>query len=289
MLSEPPPVVLRPTDPFDFSQTSLQDYRDCPRRFQLRWLMRLGWPAAPAEPLREYEEHQRRGLRFHRLAEQALSGLPEGLLEISARNDPDPLVARWWGHFRDLLPTLRQGSALPEVVLSAPLSEALPSPQRLTAKLDCLHLPGDGRVVIYDWKTIQGRTRRETLEQRLQTAVYAVLVQRGAAHLNQGQPVEPVKLEMVYWFAEHPHQPETFRFTTVWLEDAWQRITRLVAEIHAHEEAVFPLTPNRRHCRFCQYRSLCERGEAGGVNELEEDPSSEEIYLDFDQIGEIAF
>jgi len=31
--------------PFTFSQSSLQDYYDCPRRFELRYLSRLIWPA----------------------------------------------------------------------------------------------------------------------------------------------------------------------------------------------------------------------------------------------------
>ena len=35
---------------FAFSQSSLQDYMDCPRRFQLRYLDRLIYPAAESEP-----------------------------------------------------------------------------------------------------------------------------------------------------------------------------------------------------------------------------------------------
>ena len=37
-------------DDFHFSQGSLQDYVDCQRRFQLRYLMKLAWPAVDAEP-----------------------------------------------------------------------------------------------------------------------------------------------------------------------------------------------------------------------------------------------
>ena len=39
---------------FHFSQGSLQDYVDCPRRFQLRYMMKLAWPAVEAEPAVEY-------------------------------------------------------------------------------------------------------------------------------------------------------------------------------------------------------------------------------------------
>jgi hypothetical protein len=50
------------------SQSSLQDYNDCPRRFELRYLQRLAYPAIETEPALENEKHQREGEFFHRLA-----------------------------------------------------------------------------------------------------------------------------------------------------------------------------------------------------------------------------
>ncbi|MBA4379648.1 MAG: hypothetical protein C0393_03000 [Anaerolinea sp.] len=62
--------------PFTFSQSSLQDYADCPRRFQLRYIEELAWPAVESEPALENERHQQEGLFFHRLVQQRLVGLP---------------------------------------------------------------------------------------------------------------------------------------------------------------------------------------------------------------------
>ena len=45
-----------PSD-FQFSQNNLQDYIDCPRRFELRHLQRLQWPAPQTEPIIEQERH----------------------------------------------------------------------------------------------------------------------------------------------------------------------------------------------------------------------------------------
>ena len=42
---------------FQFSPSSLQDFNDCPRRFQLKYLENLSWPAPSAEPALEYEEY----------------------------------------------------------------------------------------------------------------------------------------------------------------------------------------------------------------------------------------
>ena len=63
-------------DNFQFSQGSLQDYVDCRRRFQLRYLERRAWPALQTEPAIEAERHMRLGALFHRLVQAYLLGVP---------------------------------------------------------------------------------------------------------------------------------------------------------------------------------------------------------------------
>ena len=57
---------------FQFSQASLQDYVECARRFQLRYVERVAWPAPQAQPIFEYEQRLERGQVFHRLVQQQL-------------------------------------------------------------------------------------------------------------------------------------------------------------------------------------------------------------------------
>ena len=45
---------------FVFSQSSLQDYVDCARRFELRYIDELRWPAVVAEPSETHEAHMQR-------------------------------------------------------------------------------------------------------------------------------------------------------------------------------------------------------------------------------------
>jgi hypothetical protein len=73
------PLIAIPS-PFTFSQSSLQDYSDCPRRFQLRYIEQLQWPAVEAEPVMENEHHQQEGQLFHRMVQQHRIGLPDGKL-----------------------------------------------------------------------------------------------------------------------------------------------------------------------------------------------------------------
>ena len=47
---------------FGFSQSSLQDYSNCPPHFQLHYLDRMAYPAAESEPALE-NEHVRREVR----------------------------------------------------------------------------------------------------------------------------------------------------------------------------------------------------------------------------------
>ena len=62
---------------FQFSQRSLQDYTDCQRRFQLRYLEQLAWPAVESEPLSDHERQMQAGAAFHRLVQRFLVGIPD--------------------------------------------------------------------------------------------------------------------------------------------------------------------------------------------------------------------
>src|SRR5512137_277059 len=121
---------------FAFSQTSLRDYADCPRRFQLRYVLEQPWPAVASEPLLERERLAELGRRFHQMAHQHTAGLPTDQITASA-GLPD--LMRWWQNYlnappRDLPSALRRA----EVMLAAPLGK-----HRLAAKYDLLALePG---------------------------------------------------------------------------------------------------------------------------------------------------
>ena len=282
--------TLNPVRPFDFSQASLQDYRDCRRRFQLRYLEQRHWPAPQAEPIRENEIAIRRGVRFHRLAQQALLGVPAELLASAAQADPDPMLAAWWDAFAALLPSLQDGRRSVETLLAAPLGAQLGN-HRLLAKYDLIQIFEDGRAVIYDWKTSPHRPRRANLQERPQTKVYPFLLTFAGAGLNGGKPILPEQIEMTYWFAAHPAQPETFHYSAAHLTRDRDEIQDLVKEIAALGEKDFDKTDDEKRCRFCVYRSLCARGvEAGSMDEIDAPEEAEgEIEIDFDQISEIGF
>ena len=265
------------------SQSSLQDYMDCARRFQLRYLEKLSYPAVESEPALENEKHQQEGEYFHRLVQQYLIGIPSEQISKLANSAN---LQRWWENFL-AHPGIRAhkelGSLYTETTLSAPLQNF-----RLVAKYDLITVH-DGKVTIYDWKTYRKRSRNEWLKGRMQTRVYPALMVHAGAHLNNGKPFEPEQIEMVYWFADFPDEPARFTYTSAQYQRDWDTLLKLADEIISASS--YPLTEDRQKCVFCNYRSYCERGtQAGDVEQAEAEMEAEELFdVNFEQIGEIAF
>lgn len=278
-------MALPPT--FQFSQNSLQDYTDCQRRFQLRYLLRQPWPAVNTEPLAEYERLLELARRFHQLAQRHSVGLPE--IDLT-RSIDDSDLRRWWRFYMESPPPdLPAAVRRPEVTLSAPLGG-----YRLTARYDLLALEPGRRAVVVDWKTNQKRPDSAALVTRLQTRVYPyVLVEAGTA-LNGGVPLSPEQVKMVYWFAEFPAQPEILPYNAPQYAADGAYLADLVGRIADHAESggeEWPLTPDNRHCRFCNYRSLCDRGVLPGpLAEFDADQALEiSLAYDFEETEEIEY
>lgn len=276
------------TDGFQFTQSNLQDFQECRKRFQYRYLQKIAWPAIESEPAIEFERMVQRGTQFHRLAHQRLVGIPEEAL-VSAIQDPEIMV--WWENFRIFL--ARSGldgwSILrPEFSLTAAWGH-----YRLAAKYDLIASRGDGTFLIFDWKTAQHRIAREALSKRIQTRLYPCLLVLAGEGLNQGNPIDPQKVEMTYWYAAFPDQPVRFPYSDLQFEKDRVFIDRLVDEIASMPEDKFFLTSDQNRCAYCRYRSLCNRGEtAGELDEMQRstvDGNEFDFEIDLDQIAEIEF
>jgi hypothetical protein len=273
-----------PSD-FSFNQASLQDYVDCRRRFQLRYLLCLAWPAIEAEPALEHERLLRSGAALHRLIQQHILNVPAARLTRSVK---DADLKRWWHNYLQHPLTNLPTERYPEIILSAPIGN-----YRIVAKYDLLAIEPGQRVVIVDWKTSLRRPSHNRLTQRMQTRVYRHLLIRAGSHLNCGDPLRPEMVEMIYWFANHPEIPEHLLFdeSLYNADDAF--LTALIKEIENLRGDEFNLTDQEFQCSYCQYRSLCQRGVGAGViNEMrgELEPGEDlEFDLDFDHISEVEF
>ena len=273
-----------PTD-FQFSQSSLQDYLDCARRFELRCILKQKWPAVQTEPVMEFERHMQIGTRFHRLVHQHILGIPDDVLEAGIA---DPDLLKWWQVFlkADPLKDLPH-SRLPEYRLAATFEG-----HRLVAQYDLLGIKTGQSAVILDWKTSSRRPLSIYLQERIQSRLYPFLLVLAGERLNGSTPFEPEQIEMRYWFPSAPDRPEVIGYTKDKHEGNKELFAGLISEIKATQDGYFLLTGDERKCKFCEYRSLCERQvKAGDWKETDDSDLSSPMntILDIDQIGDMIF
>lgn len=268
-------------DDFVFSQSSLQDYADCPRRFELRYLLGQRWPAPEVDDMLALEQQTAQGELFHHLVQQHQAGVPTALFE---RYITDEEVRRWFVSYLASglteLPSRRRA----EVSLTVPLGD-----YALTAKFDLLALD-DTHAVIVDWKTTSHLPKPDALRRRWQTIVYRYVLATGGATLNNGQAIPPAQITMLYWYPQYPLEARHFAYDAAQYAHDEAQLLALVAEIDQRRD--FPLTPDTTRCTYCVYRSLCNRGTFAGDFAAYEQPESThnaDFSLDLDQIAEIEF
>jgi len=275
-----------PTD-FQFSQSSLQDFETCARRFKLRYVQRLNWPGIESLPIREAERLAQLGADFHRLVHQHLVGLDEMLLTEALAAEPELKI--WWDNYLAHRPAaLSEAELYPELTLSTPAGG-----YRLLARFDLLAIQPDGAFLIVDWKTTQKRPARDILARRIQTRVYPYVLARAGAAFNQGRPIDPAAIKMMYWYPEQPDQAEVFDYSLALLQRDEQFLAGLIEQVkRAAEQDDFPLVESLEPCAHCVYRSYCGRGDkAGPLPDMMEEPQEriDVSAFDWDQIAEIQF
>lgn len=270
-------------DDFVFSQSSLQDFVDCARRFELRYIEKMRYPSVQANPPLALEQYIRQGDRFHKMVQQYFAGVPAQALTQSVAYDET--LSAWWDTF--LIDGLRGVPAqrYVEMTLQMPLAG-----YRLIAKYDLVEVHPDGLVIIRDWKTSLRVPDRQTLAKRLQTRIYPYVLAQAGAHFYNGEMIPVDRIKMVYWFVANDGQTVEFDYTAEQMKADGAYISELISDIA--QANLFPLTSDTRKCKFCSYRSLCSRGEQVGqwsdFDQIDDD-EMDSFDVDFDQIAEIEF
>ncbi len=273
------------SDDFAFTQGSLGDYADCARRFELRFIKRVRYPALQVQDALGFETRTRQGARFHKLVQQHLLGVPAEALAASLADDEE--LARWWTNYLARGLTDLPAQRLSEITLQTHLAG-----RRLVAKYDLLALEPGGAAVIVDWKTGARVPSQSNLRGRMQTIVYRYVLAQAGAHLYAGERIPPERIRMEYVYVASDGERLSFPYSAAQMREDEARLAEMIAAIDRAD--AFPLTDELRRCRFCSYRSLCDRGGAGRLEEFDidqydDDEEEETFALDFDQIAEIEF
>lgn len=268
------------------SQSSLQDFHDCPRRFQLKVIDKIPWPAPYLEPLSQLEKATNLGNSFHRLCQQYFSGIDS----ISIlKNISDPDLKLLFDNFIPFADQLQSEELFSEIILGTPFSG-----HQLVAKFDLVLKTDDGNYEIYDWKTAAKKPSRTHLSQRYQTFLYPYIMAKAGKGLFKSGQLSPEMISMTYFYPLSSDPEEIFPYSNSMYSEHTDKLTRVISEIDGMVDSgkPFPLTENIDQCQRCVYRSLCERGTQAGNLDLyteidQEDLSAE--HFDLDNIIEIEF
>ncbi len=275
-------------DDFYFTQSNLQDYEDCAYRFYLRHLLHVKWPASVVGDAIAFEKMGQSGARFHRLIQQYLLGIPEDRLRDLALRDPNPEIAEWWENFLQYIPQLLDGQRFIESTLTTSLAG-----QHLAAKFDLVLVNEDGNLTIFDWKTSKKQIRKDWLLERVQTRLYLLILKQGGASLTDFESIGPEQITMTYWFTASPDTPVKIPYNHHAYQKDQAYFIKTIKIIIEQDSDAFNRTTDHQKCRFCVYRSHCDRGvepgELASLIDFETHVGSDMLKIDIDRIEEIQF
>lgn len=268
------------------SQSALAAFRRCERRFYLRFVRRLEWPAPLTGSEQAWERSLQRGEDLHLLIEQAALGMDaQALAEASG----DAQLLDWWNQLMAHPPPQPAGTVYSELELTVPLGN-----HRLVARFDrlvCGDEAGTPFIHIFDWKTGTAQPP-QLLADSWQTAIYRFVAVEASSQLTAGGvAVAATSVSFTYWQADAPLQPVLLDYDEAAHEAARHRLQAALDDIEirlAGGEDRFARTADPEACRHCPYRSYCERGREPAVGVEPDEDLEEGELLRLDPINDGA-
>lgn len=267
-----------------YSAKSIQDFLDCPRRFELKYLLQQSWPAPITQPVLQFEHHVKLGNEFHHLVHQYLSGIQLDLIKNNSSSDE---VILWIQEFQTFFSQFKISQHFSELPLVMPFEGVY-----FNAVIDFVGLEMNGGILIADWKTSAFPQNKNRLIHSIQSILYPFIVFECRKGLFPDWHGNPDDIEMLYWFADHPGNVITIKYSQAQHNDNRIYLHDMIEKIQAKSPRNFKKTDELKKCAYCQYRSLCERkieiGDIKGMDdEIDIDILSSE--MDFEESIEISF
>lgn len=237
-------------DKFIFTQNNLQSYLDCPRQFELRFLLKQECPPASTTAQAASRHFAELGTQFHELVHRHLIGIP---VEDTLNHYNDPQIQTWWQHFDSLNPLPGNiAQKCPELTISCSIER-----YRLLAKLDLAVVTTDQRVLIFEWKTSPNLPNPQILKSRLQSRLYPLVLSKMS---RMGSlDFSPDQVSMIYWFANQPERAVIFQYSTTQMIADQKYLIQLIDEISSIPFGEFKKTRNMRKCQYCDFFLLCHK------------------------------
>jgi len=221
--------------PSQVSQSTLNLWQACPRKFQHQVLDNFHLPA-------ELNTKMEQGSRFHLLMQQRELGL-----DITNLAASDLQLQNWIAAFEHNPPVMIEGDRHSEHLRTYKLNSYI-----LTAIYDLLIL-GTNQAQILDWKTHNQPISAAVLQANWQTRLYLYLLVATSDYL-------PEQISMCYWFAntattvaiaynQHDH------------DQTEQELRQILSEMNDAQQADYyaQLPQGSEKCTKCEFKYRCER------------------------------
>lgn len=244
---------LLPT--FTFSQSSLQSYMDCPLRFRLRYIDGLQWPAPRLQSDLKFEKERKAGIAIHRLIHQYFMGLNSDKLFRTAELYSEELT-EWLKAVVSAF-SLEEDECryLSEYRLTRSLAD-----HNVTAIYDLIIIK-DNQYTIIDWKSSARLPNRTQIMKSAQKRLFPLLM---ASWINT-QGIPPESLKIIFWELNFPELSFSFPYNLNSFNEDLAWFTALSTEIQLTPYEGFCETSQPSHCRYCQYRSYCQKMDNHGL------------------------
>jgi hypothetical protein len=235
------------------SAYSLGVFKDCARKYALRYRQNRYWPA-PEGKAKEQQSSGgstlQRGQRFHALVQAHQEGLPLApVLEAMAAEDE--AIAPLWAAFLAHPDARPEGEVWSEVSLHFFVKDV-----PVMARFDRI-VRHAGRWIIVDWKT---GGSRETLAESWQTKLYPFALAHAGHVLNDGAPIPPEAVTLRYWVWKGGQvETHTWDYTPERYAEDLATFERQAEIVSAPlDDAHFPgHEAGSRACSTCQFLTLC--------------------------------
>ncbi|ADQ15260.1 PD-(D/E)XK nuclease family protein [Halanaerobium hydrogeniformans] len=256
-----------------FSQSALEIFNKCRRKFKYRYLDGLYWPSEWGMK-EEFKEDIDRGRKFHLLAERYYNKS----IASTVLKENNQLQA-WFSRLKNYCPLTKNIIAAEQEI------RFRNNKLKFLAKYDLLEYNSEDKsITIYDWKTDHKSLYQKDLVNSIQSRFYLYLMVEAAykyfadAYQLEGMP------KLLYWNPRYPKEEIKINYNKKDHKKDRDFFEALIEEILGQEN--FDLTDNLNLCRFCEYRPICRGKKAEGKELIEEDLN---LDLDWEAVEEMEF
>jgi len=257
-----------------FSATTLQDFIDCKRKFKLKYIDHLSWPAPLSQLNTKYSEAITRGRKFHQLIQQHFIGIPDYELFNSIQ---DHTVRQWLKNALSFeISSEKQTKKMVEYHVSYINKGVL-----LTGVIDLLLISPDSGMKIIDWKTGLSKPNLDRYKSRIQTRLYPyLLLQSPAFSANRFEGLKTQEITFNYWFTNFPEHSLSFTYDRQNFNQDDAYFDDLITTITLTPVEEMLMTHNIDLCRSCPFQLYCGRNIQADYFDIQEsDDFESEVRL----------